>query len=207
MEFSENDVIQKAKTITKLFTSEILANQDPKGKCFTTCYPLSFLLEINDIDASIKMGLFSGSIHYWLKVDGTEIIIDPTIRQFKQNTPDTFIGIDKNREYEELENFNLNDAIFWWKSELIDPDPNHFPLPVNKQYNRFGMFRIILKSAQYVVLKVEEKRNEDNHFVSQRLADYFSHIQEMINAKKNADILEALKLEIPAVNSIITNPL
>jgi hypothetical protein len=88
------------KKLTEDFISESIRHENPAGLCFGTSFPLLIYLATKQIKSSlIKGGVpqpkADGTIqnvpHYWLQIDSEDIILDPTIQQFKNPDP-IYIG-------------------------------------------------------------------------------------------------------------------
>jgi hypothetical protein len=79
--------------IATKFTKKTLGSENPKGLCFTICYPLHLHLNLNGFKNSMKAGVVDYNLsHFWISLDTENTMIDPTARQFDSSKPYVFVG-------------------------------------------------------------------------------------------------------------------
>jgi len=84
MQSITEEIKENLKATVARFTEPTIGDESPKNLCFCTCFPLLLFLKTNNINCSLTGGDYNGIRHFWLTVNGYDnVIIDPTIRQFK----------------------------------------------------------------------------------------------------------------------------
>jgi hypothetical protein len=205
MNKQSTDIEQKIETLSNIFVTKILGNVCQKGKCFTTCYPLSVHLENNNIQTSIVMGEYKGQIHYWLTLDETTIIIDPTIKQFDKTQPQIFVGLDKANDYKGNVLEDQESVVYWWKRPFINSEFDDEDVFVPKDYDRKSALEIILKAATLLYVENKQMSKDASYTLSKRAYIYVTNILQILKTDKNKYLIDELKSVLPSeFNSLLT---
>lgn len=186
MQSITDDIKENLRKIVALFTEPTIGEECPKHLCFCTCFPLMLFLKINEINCSLTGGHYNGIRHFWLTVIEYEnVIIYPTIRQFKPLVNSIYIGPLTN-EYTP-DNASFNETFFWaykfWAEPLLDRPRTHQEKP--KWFEERTNFYNV-KFAMILNHEISEKKL--NNFADNRLCKlYFRTILKFLKIKKQND--------------------
>jgi len=163
------DIEKKIYEIVFRFTESTIGDECPKYLCYCTCLPLSLFLKINDINCSLTSGHYNNNgiqtPHSWLTLnDYHNVIIDPTIQQFKSNVDPIFIGLLNPAEYTidaKFSNQSSYNDFKIWAEPLLNrkrtfPKTKDFEerlLLFNLKFATILYNEILLKSIEIDVLK------------------------------------------------------
>ncbi len=191
------------KNLSDEFISEFFQDEDPSGLCFVTSYCLMIYLLSKQISTEINTGIYLKTIegneplrmsHYWLLLNETGEIIDPTIRQFDITFESSiYVGkIEENYisnkyiiEESLVENW-LDQSFLDWKKPFVDIT---YPLDI-AFLKRMICFTLKISSKLYIELITHEtpSDNLNNHF-----ALFFEPIFIFLGRWKNG----VIRFEIP----------
>ena len=194
----------RIKKLTEEFISECIKNEDPKGLCFATSYPLHIYL----LTKNIKSKLIAGKVpkpkpvdanfqydHFWLQIDKEGTIIDPTIMQFSGDAK-TQIYVGKLDENETTKTYIVNEdhSNYWFQSVYNTwrdafADPYYY---INDFTKRSIVYQIRLAS----ILHVEMNRlpNPDE-IINKYYQDYFGPIFIFLRKWKNGNSVVEIDME------------
>lgn len=191
------DKERQAHNLADTFSTTILAEECQKGRCFATCYPLLIHLENNDIKTSIVTGNYKGNIHYWLSIDGTETIIDPTIKQFDETKPQVFVGTNLNGDYFGDKVDDYSSATYWSYRAFINSsiDDEHLLVPPN--YDKSTALKILLKAATLIYVETEYMNLKKEFVLSEPAKVYLDQIDEILVTSKNEELINSLIPTLP----------
>jgi len=187
------------KYIEKLateFTKYILLEECQKGKCFTTCYPLSIFLESRGIDTTLVQGYYKHGkkIHYWLILDDNKTIIDPTIKQFAPEQAQVIIGEYSDNYQNEHKLETLDTPIYRWqlpfKDNLNEMDKNSI-----EGIDAKAELIIILRAAIFLYTELEERILEQD--LTEKEITYFYQIGEILTTFKSKQLVKELRPLLP----------
>jgi hypothetical protein len=197
----------KLKKLVNEFTSLTIGVENPEGMSFLTCFPISILLDLHQIDNSISYGVASRNNslvnHCWLTLDSEGTILDPTIRQFDLNMESTYIGkLDENdiTKYFEPINEPVQDcfdaAYNIWAEPLINKQPRTIRRESGFEF-KMNLFNV--KTAAILNSYISKMENRDQIMSSFKCQRYFSPIFKFLNEKSNSHdtFISNLKQEVP----------
>lgn len=184
----EKDEIKK---LVNEFTSQAIGMENPEGMSFLTCFPISILLDLNQIDNAISYGNASRNNclvdHCWLTIDTEGTILDPTIRQFDLSMESTYIGkLDENDITKKYQPINLPfqewfvNAYNIWAEPLINKQPRTIRRESGFE-NKMNLFNI--KTATILNSYISKMENKEQIMSSFKCQRYFSPIFKFINEK------------------------
>ncbi len=199
--------MEKLKKMVNAFTAKTFGEEIPEGLSFSTCYPISILLDRHQIHNTISLGsAFKNGVivsHCWLTLDNEGTILDPTIRQFNPNMASTYIG--KLNENEITRNYisispttqnRFEDVYELWAEPLIDKQPRTLKRePIFEA--QMNTKNVITASVLYAcILQFTSHQNILN---SDKCVRYFSPIKRCIQEKYKSDktSFEVLKAKMP----------
>lgn len=185
----------KIKQLVEDFTSKTFGAEIPTGLCFSTCFPLSILLDIHQIKNRICCGdypLNAGLVtHVWLEIDDEGTILDPTIRQFDATMEATYIGklsdntvtskyLSDKRTFQQW----FKSSYDVWTEPLIDKRPRIYERPVGFE-ERMNLFNV--KSASVLYNYIDKIPQKELFMQRNKSKDYFYPIIKFLREKSNAD--------------------
>ncbi len=194
------------KDMINEFTSQTFGTEIPNGLCFSTCFPISILLDIKQIKNAISCGDAPKNnttvTHVWLTLDNEGTILDPTIRQFDSTMESIYIGkleenkvtkkyIPINASYQEWFVTTYNN----WAEPLIGKQPRTSREPGFE--NKMNLINIKTATVLYsYISKMETKNQIMSSFKCYR---YFSPIFKFLKDKSETDnkFILNLKDEMP----------
>ena len=183
-----------------MFTVPSIGNECPKNLCFSTCYPLLLFLKINNINCSLAGGDYNGIRHFWLTVNGYEnIIIDPTINQFKPLVDPIYIGSLTSEYTPDTTSFNetFSWAFKFWAEPILDRRRSHQEKPkwIDERTNFYNV-----KFAMQLNQEISQKNPEIITLHHNRLCKlYFRTILKFLKVKtqKDQDYIRNLRATLP----------
>ncbi|HTB52337.1 MAG TPA: hypothetical protein VK718_06140 [Ferruginibacter sp.] len=191
------------RKLVEAFRKEVIDNECPKGKCFTTCYPLSIHLDNNGFPNSIVQGHFDiiTQGHYWLKLNDYDIIIDPTITQFESESNEPVVFVDKaTKKYYPTPNItsrNFTESVSAWKAPFHVETRAKLPEGlISEDFNKRTVLLIILKAATLLHIEIENLKLK-NKPVSKKSNFYFDNINEILVAWENIGLIKNLEQDLP----------
>jgi hypothetical protein len=185
----------RIKEMVNEFTSQTFGAEIPEGLCFSTCFPISILLDMNQINNSISCGEAPNNNiivnHCWLTLDDEETILDPTIRQFDSNIESTYIGklianevtkkyVPVKTSYQEW----FDTAYNIWAEPFIDKQPRTFQREPGYEDK---MNKLNIKTATILYSYILEMASKDQFMSSFKCERYFSPILTFLKDKLNTD--------------------
>lgn len=185
----ETDLSQ-IESLTIQFLDNIELSDCPKGKCFTTCYPLSIFLKRNKIPTLFFQGYYKTqeNVHYWLTLQDSETIIDPTIRQFDKNKPRVFIG--KDSDYKNCNVLEaIDDPIYRWKLPFIELTNEIEKSLIPPCFDKKTNLKIILQAATFLHLNLKKDFTEKEK-------EYFSYIKSILNYEANRPLINEMESKL-----------
>lgn len=195
------------KDMINEFTSQTFGTEIPNGLCFSTCFPISILLDIKQIENSISCGDAPKNnttvTHVWLTLDNEGTILDPTIRQFDPNMESTYIGKLTENELTKKyvpEKRTFNEWFYYsygvWAEPLVDKQPRTFQRPSGFEDK---MNLLNLKTATILYGHIEKMLSKDQFIQTKKCNLYFSPIFKFLKDKSNTDkkFIDALTAWMP----------
>jgi len=194
------------KKLAEDFTSQTYGTEIPDWLCFSTCFPLSILLNIFNIKHDIRSGKSpkNGQIvdHIWLTLDNEGTILDPTIRQFDESMDSVYLG--KLTENTVTRKYIPDNTKFidWFESSY-----HSWTAPlVNEQYRtqrpvgfeeRTNLFNV--KAACILYGHIEEAMLLEEFLKAKKCQHYFLPIFKFLRHKFEADsrFIASLKKSMP----------
>jgi hypothetical protein len=183
-----------------LFTEPTIGDECPKNLCFCACFPLQLFLKINNIHCSLTGGDYNGTRHFWLTVNGYEnIIIDPTIRQFKSQVETIYIGSMTSEYTPDTSSFNetFSWAFKFWAEPILDRPRSHQEKPIWLE-ERTNFYNI--KFAMILNQEISQKNPETITMHHNRLCKlYFGTILKFLKLKtqNDQDYIRNLRATLP----------
>ena len=208
----------KIKKIVNEFTSQAIGTVNPEGMCFLTCFPISILLDIEQVGNTISCGYAyrNNSLvnHCWITLNNEGIIIDPTIRQFDSNIESIYIGkINDNEVTKKYVPFNVTYQEWFvnthkiWAEPLINKQPRTF-IREPEFENKMILSNIKTATILYsYILKMESTAQIMSSF---KCDLYYSPIFKFLKDKSESDnnFIFNLKNEMPqAFNLLLSKAL
>lgn len=200
MKIMSKDTIENIRKTVALFTEPTIGDECPKNLCFSICFPLMLFLKINDINCSLTGGEYNGIRHFWLTVnDYDNIIIDPTIKQFKPLADPIYIGSPTSEYTPDTTSFN--ETFYWafkfWAEPILNRPRTHQEKPkwVEERTNFYNVkFAMILN--QEISRKTPEKINMHHNRLCKL---YFRTILKflILKTKKDQDYIRNLRSTLP----------
>ena len=195
------------KKIVSEFTSQTFGAENPEGLSFSTCFPISILLDLNQIENSISCGNAprNNSIvnHFWLTIDHEGTILDPTIQQFDPTMESIYV--EKINENEVTRKYVPIASTYqdWFMSAYnICAEPL-----INKQPRTFRkdpaferkMNLINIKTATVLYAYISKMESINQTMASIKCTQYFSPIFTFLKNKSETDsnFIVNLKNEMP----------
>ena len=145
-------------------------------------------------------GDYNGIRHFWLTVNGYDnVIIDPTIRQFKPQVKPIYIGSMTSEYTPDTTSFNetFSWAFKFWAEPILDRPRSHQEKPkwVEERTNFFNV-----KFAMMLHQEISQKNPETITMHHNRLCKlYFGTILKFLKAKtqKDQDFIRNLRETLP----------
>lgn len=194
------EIKENLRKTVALFTEPTIGNENPKNLCFSACFPLLLFLKLNDINCSLTGGNFNGIRHFWITVDEyNNVIIDPTIRQFKPLYNSIYIG-PLTKDYSS-DNASFNQTFYWafkfWAEPILDRPRSHQEKPkwIDERTNFFN-----IKFAMILNQEVSKRKSEKFVIQHNRLCKlYFRTIFKFLNVKiqKDPNYIRNLQATLP----------
>jgi len=200
MQSITEEIKENLKATVARFTEPTIGEECPKNLCFCACFPLSLFLKINNIHCSLTGGDYNGIRHFWLTVDGYDnVIIDPTIRQFKPQAEPIYIGSMTSEYSPDTTSFNetFSWAFKFWAEPILDRPRSHQEKPkwVEERTNFYNV-----KFAMMLNQEISQKNPETITMRHNRLCKlYFGTILKFLKAKTqdNQDYIRNLRETLP----------
>ena len=200
MQSMTEEIKENLRATVARFTVPTIGEECPKNLCFCTCFPLMLFLKINDINCSLTGGDFNGTRHFWITINEYEnVIIDPTIQQFKPLVDSIYIG-PLTKEYTQ-DNAPFKETFLWafkfWVEPILDRPRSHQEKPrwVEERTNFFNV-----KFAMILNQEISQKKSETVIFHQNRLCKlYFRTILKFLIVKiqKDQDYIRNLQVVLP----------
>ncbi len=200
MQSITEEIKENLKATVARFTEPTIGEECPKNLCFCACFPLLLFLKINDMHCSLTGGDYNGIRHFWLTVNGYEnIIIDPTIRQFKPQVEPIYIG-SMTSEYTP-DTTSFNETFLWafkfWAEPILDRPRSHQVKPkwVEERTNFYNV-----KFAMVLNQEISQKKSETITMFHNRLCKlYFGTILKFLKYKtqNDQDYIRNLRATLP----------
>ncbi len=194
------EIKENLRATVARFTVPTIGEECPKNLCFCTCFPLMLFLKINDVNCSLTGGDFNGTRHFWITINEYEnVIIDPTIQQFKPLVDSIYIG-PLTKEYTQ-DNAPFMETFLWafkfWVEPILDRPRSHQEKPrwVEERTNFFNV-----KFAMILNQEISQKKSETVIFHHNRLCKlYFRTILKFLIVKiqKDQDYIRNLQVVLP----------
>ena len=188
MQSITEEIKENLKATVARFTEPTIGEECPKNLCFCACFPLQLFLKINNIHCSLTGGDYNGIRHFWLTVDGYDnVIIDPTIRQFKPQAEPIYIGSMTSEYTPDTTSFNetFSWAFKFWAEPILDRPRSHQEKPklVEERTNFYNV-----KFAMMLHQEISQKNPETITMHHNRLCKlYFGTILKFLKAKTQDD--------------------
>ena len=200
MQSITEEIKENLKATVARFTEPTIGEECPKNLCFCACFPLQLFLKINNIHCSLTGGDYNGIRHFWLTVNGYDnVIIDPTIRQFKPQAEPIYIGSMTSEYSPDTTSFNetFSWAFKFWAEPILDRLRSHQEKPkwVEERTNFYN-----LKFAMMLHQEISQKKSETITMRHNRLCKlYFGTILKFLKAKtqKDQDYIRNLRATLP----------
>ena len=200
MQSITEEIKENLKATVARFTEPTIGEECPKNLCFCACFPLQLFLKINNIQCSLTGGDYNGIRHFWLTVNGYDnVIIDPTIRQFKPQVEPIYIGSMTSEYTPDTTSFNetFSWAFKFWAEPILDRPRSHQEKPkwVEERTNFFNV-----KFAMMLHQEISQKNPETITMHHNRLCKlYFGTILKFLKAKtqKDQDFIRNLRETLP----------
>lgn len=195
--------MNKIKDWVNEFISQTFGSEIPDWLCFSTCFPISILLDINQIKNTISCGVVpknnSTVTHFWLTLDNDGTILDPTIRQFDPNMESTYIGkltenevtkmyVPEKRTFEEW----FDSSYVVWTEPLIDKKPRTFQRQPGFE-DKLNILNIKTATVLYSFISKMEANNQIMSSFKCQL--YYSPIFKFLKDKSETDKYFIIKLK------------
>ena len=200
MQSMTEEIKENLRATVARFTVPTIGEECPKNLCFCTCFPIMLFLKINDINCSLTGGDFNGTRHFWITINEYEnVIIDPTIQQFKPLVDSIYIG-PLTKEYTQ-DNAPFKETFLWafkfWVEPILDRPRSHQEKPrwVEERTNFFNV-----KFAMILNQEISQKKSETVIFHHNRLCKlYFRTILKFLIVKiqKDQDYIRNLQVVLP----------
>jgi len=200
MQSMTEDIKESLRRKVALFIAPTIGEECPKHLCFSACYPLLLFLKINDINCSLTGGDYKGTRHFWLTVnDYDNIIIDPTIKQFKPLGDPVYIG-PLTSDYTSDTN-PFNETFYWafkfWAEPILDRPRSHQEKPkwVEERTNFYNVkFAMILNQE---ISRINPEKIIVHHNRLSKL--YFRTVLKFLKLKtqKDQDYIRNLRATLP----------
>ncbi len=200
MQSITEEIKENLKATVARFTEPTIGEECPKNLCFCACFPLLLFLKINDMHCSLTGGDYNGIRHFWLTVNGYEnIIIDPTIRQFKPQVEPIYIGSMTSEYTPDTTSFNetFSWAFKFWAEPILDRPRSHRVKPkwVEERTNFYNV-----KFAMILNQEISQKKSETITMFHNRLYKlYFGTILKFLKYKtqNDQDYIRNLRATLP----------
>lgn len=207
--------IDTIKKIAEEFTSRTFGTEIPHNLCFSTCFPLSILLDSKQLKNSLTCGDYGAIRHFWLTLDSEGTILDPTIRQFNKKIGPVYIGkLTENTTTEKFipikasinEWFKPQYSI--WAEPLIDKQPrtcNDRPEGFEERMNLMN-----IRTATVLNNYIETMPLKSEIIKTNKYKYYFSPIFKFLKDKSNADenFINSMQILMPKnFNLLVSNAL
>ncbi|UAY52730.1 hypothetical protein [Ferruginibacter albus] len=155
------------KALSKTFTDKTLGNSMLRGNCFTVCYPLSIHLHNNGFRNSLVAGKYNdinyiNTPHYWIKLeDYSKIIVDPTIKQFDENTDAIYVDIKPRTHtvHSVLDKEQIEGIRGFWIERLLNNGAAYVDTmkkPPQGLYKIDSLLRINLTAASIILTETKQ---------------------------------------------------
>jgi hypothetical protein len=200
MESITEEIKENLKATVARFTEPTIGVECPKNLCFCACFPLLLFLKINDIHCSLIGGDYNGIRHFWLTVNGYEnIIIDPTIRQFKPQVEPIYVGTMTSEYTPDTTSFNetFSWAFKFWAEPILDRTRSHQEKPIWIE-ERTNFYNV--KFAMILNQEISQKNSEKITMYHKRLCKlYFRTILKFLRFKtqNDQDYIRNLRATLP----------
>lgn len=194
------NTIENIRKKVALFTEPTIGDECPKHLCFSTCFPLMLFLKINDVNCSLTGGSCMGIRHFWVTLNEYDnVIIDPTIKQFKPLADPIYIG-SLTSEYKS-DTVSFNETFYWafkfWAEPLLDRPRSHEEKPKGVE-ERTNFYNV--KFATILNQEISRKNPAKIALLHNRLCKlYFRTILKFLKLKteKDQDYIRNLRATLP----------